>query len=485
MEQRINGELIEIFITEKEQAVAFQEEMSALEIGYKHNTRYRMGIWDGKTNFYTVKVLKEGWVFFVNKGFQKRVELFTKKSFDIKPDYSKINAYLHKIIGELPFKPYPHQIKMILGMGSAENQLGVASVGAGKSLVLYVLARFYRSMNLKVLILVPTVDLTIQMKNDFVDYKAPEKFMNEIQQIGGEFKSKEINEPLVISTWQSAHKADLSGFDVVLNDEVHLSKAEVLLKILKNPFKIKLGVTGTPPLDKLEALQLEQNFGMPKTYITAKDLIDLGLATDLSVVAVFLNQKQKIMKYQDEVKFIKNDPLRREWIARFAKKLKGLKIMLYHHTEHGKSTWTSITNIELTTKNMRDFELQKSLGVFFMSGSTPAVTRKKILQYLKTVKGTENIILIGQAKILSTGINIKALKHLVFLSSSKSYTQVIQSIGRVLRLHETKNKAVVWDLIDNFSDHRKSENYALQHFYQRLNFYEYQDFEIHEKEINL
>ena len=374
---------------------------------------------------------------------------------------------------------------MILGMGASSNQLGVASVGAGKSMVIYALSRFYRSQGLKVLCLVPTVDLVNQLKDDFQEYNAPESFMNEIQQIGGEFNDKNIMEPLVISTWQSAHKADLSGFDVVLNDEVHLSKAEVLLKILSNPFTVKLGLTGTPPIDQMDALLLEQNFGYPKTYITAKGLIDLGLATDLSVVAMFLNQKQKIMKYQDEVKFIKESKVRQKWIANFTQKLKGLKIMLYQHTQHGKDTWTSITGLELTNKRLADFELQKSLGVFFMSGGTPAKTRKMILEYLKTVNGTENIILIGQSKILSTGINIKALKHLIFLSAGKSYTQIIQSIGRVLRLHDAKSKAVIWDIVDNFSDNRKTENHALKHFWARLGYYEFQGFEVHEKEFNI
>ena len=324
-----------------------------------------------------------------------------------------------------------------------------------------------------------------EYKRKLARLEIAETFLEEIQQVGGEFNDKTIVEPLVISTWQSAHKADLSSFDVVLNDECHLSKAEVLLSILANPFSIRLGLTGTPPINQMDALLLEQNFGYPKTYITAKGLIDLGLATDLAVVAVFLNQKQKIMKYQDEVKFIKTSQLRMNWIAKFTKKLKGLKIMLYQHTEHGKDTWTSMTGLELTKARMGDFELQKDLGVFFMAGATPPKTRKAILEYLKNVNGTEDITLIGQSKILSTGINIKPLKHLIFLAAGKSYTQIIQSIGRVLRLHESKSKAVIWDLVDNFSDNRKTENHALRHFWERADYYAFQGFEVHEKEINL
>jgi superfamily II DNA or RNA helicase len=86
---------------------------------------------------------------------------------------------------------------------------------------------------------------------------------------------------------------------------------------------------------------------------------------------------------------------------------------------------------------------------------------------------------------MSTGINIKALKNLVFLSSSKSYTEIIQSVGRVLRLHDTKSKAVVFDLVDEMSAHRKSDNYHLKHFFVRLPYYESEGFEISEIEVTL
>ena len=491
MEQRIQNNKIEVFIPKHEQTQAemFQEEFSALEAGYKHNTRYRMGLWNGKHNFYTVQILAEGWLFKVEKGFMKRIENFTGQKFVVTKNYKRAINFLKDEIPKLPFKPYKHQIKMFTGLASSKNHLGIAATGSGKSLVIYLLLRFYRKHNLKILVLVPTIDLVHQMKDDCDIYSAGHPLGPlSIQQIGGEFKNKEIKNDIVISTYQSAIKADLKGFDVIINDETHLASADTIQEILRNPFKIKLGLTGSPPIDKLDAMKIETHYGMPEHYINARKLIDLGLATDLSVVAVFLNQKQKIMKYQDEVKFIKTDPLRRAWISKFLTKLKGLSIALYNHTEHGTDTFYSVTGVKL--KDAMSFEQQKALGesgdgVFFLSGKTKPRIRKMILDYVKQADNTKNILIIGQFKLLSTGINIKALKNLVFLASTKSYTTVIQSIGRVLRLHETKNKAVVWDLIDNFSDHRKSENYALQHFYQRLQFYEYQDFEIHEKEINL
>jgi len=483
IQQRIHNNKIQLFTDSKETAREIQEEFSAMEPGIEHDIRVRSKQWDGKTRFYKLKFGNEGFLFEIPIGFKGRVERFTGEKFPVSVDYTPALEFLKEFTKTLPFKPYKHQLKMFLGMASNNTHLGVAATGAGKSLVIWMLLRYFREQDKKVLILVPTVDLTTQLKNDFVDYNAKDN-INEIQLIGGEFNNKNINKPVVISTWQSAHKADLSGFDVVINDEVHLSKADVLLSILDNPFSIKLGLTGTPPIEKINYMKLEQNFGEPVKYITAKELIDLGLATNLSVVPIFLTQKQKIMKYHDEVKFIKTSPKRKIWVSKFLKKLKGLTIALYQHTEHGKDTWESITGVKLTSKVINDFEKQKELGVFFMSGTMKTSTRNQILDYFKTLT-TENVIMIGQTRILATGINIKPLKNLVFLAPNKSYTDAIQAIGRVLRLHKSKTKALVFDLVDDFTVGRKTENYALTHFYERLTYYEYQQFDIIEKEIML
>ena len=482
-QQRINNNNIELFTDSKETAELIQAEFSCLEPGHEHSMEYRMGKWNGKKNFYQIKKMDQGWVFTLPEGFKGRVEHFTDEKFPAQSDYSEALEYLKLIKKELPFEPYRHQQKMFLGLGDAVSQLGVACTGSGKSLVLYMLSRYKRHQNKKILILVPIIDLVTQLYDDFVDYKAPDYFMDDIQQIGGEFKNKNIHKNLVISTWQSAHKADLSRFDVILNDEVHLSKNDTITQILTNPFAQKIGLTGTVPVIEMDAMLLEQNFGYPVTYIKARELIDLGMATDLVVVPIFLSQKHKIMKYQDEMTFRKTDPKRQRWVNTFLYKMKGLSIALYNHTEHGKDTWKNYTKETASPKNLNDFELQKKHGCFFMSGSSKI--RKQILAYLDTLDNYSNVIVIGQVKLLSTGINIKALKNLIFLSPGKSYTEVIQSIGRVLRLHDSKNKAVVFDLVDDYSKGRKTENYSLTYFFNRLTFYEFQDFKINEVEIDI
>ena len=65
---------------------------------------------------------------------------------------------------------------------------------------------------------------------------------------------------------------------------------------------------------------------------------------------------------------------------------------------------------------------------------------------------------------MSTGVNIKRLTNLVFLTSSKSFSRTIQSIGRTLRLHSSKDKAHLIDLSWN-------TKYSKKHLDERLRIY--------------
>lgn len=218
---RINNKTLEIFVDDKEKAREIMDSLSAFEPGYEHNTLYRMGKWDGKRKFYKIQVIQGGWFFKTEIGFKNRIEdLLEIEVADEAHDIQTPLKFLkEKIIPDLPFTPYKHQMKLFVNAAESKTHLGVSSVGSGKSLVVYMLLRYFRAKGLKCLVLVPTIDLTAQLSGDCKDYNATEKFMNDIQLIGGEFTNKEIHKPVVFSTWQSAQKSDIDGFDVCINDE--------------------------------------------------------------------------------------------------------------------------------------------------------------------------------------------------------------------------------------------------------------------------
>ena len=67
------------------------------------------------------------------------------------------------------------------------------------------------------------------------------------------------------------------------------------------------------------------------------------------------------------------------------------------------------------------------------------------------------------------------LDNIVFASPSKSRIRNLQSIGRGLRIGENKEKAVLFDISDDFRI-GKHTNYTLQHFIERVKIYDDEKF---------
>jgi superfamily II DNA or RNA helicase len=77
---------------------------------------------------------------------------------------------------------------------------------------------------------------------------------------------------------------------------------------------------------------------------------------------------------------------------------------------------------------------------------------------------------------MSIGINIKKLHNIIFASPSKSVIRVIQSIGRGLRTHHSKDELVLYDISDDLSSSKKNKNYTYNHFVERLKIYTAEEF---------
>lgn len=94
-----------------------------------------------------------------------------------------------------------------------------------------------------------------------------------------------------------------------------------------------------------------------------------------------------------------------------------------------------------------------------------------------TTENAKDAILIASYGTYATGINLKRLHHVVFASPSKSRYRVLQSIGRGLRLHESKKVVYVMDIIDDAHD-VKYHNYAYKHWFERVKFYTEEQFPV-------
>ena len=88
------------------------------------------------------------------------------------------------------------------------------------------------------------------------------------------------------------------------------------------------------------------------------------------------------------------------------------------------------------------------------------------------------IVCIAMSKCFATGISINNLHWVIFPSIGKSSVKIAQSIGRSVRLHESKDLAKIYDLADD-------TKYSSDHLKQRLKLYKKQKLDYKTKRIGL
>lgn len=77
---------------------------------------------------------------------------------------------------------------------------------------------------------------------------------------------------------------------------------------------------------------------------------------------------------------------------------------------------------------------------------------------------------------------------MMFFVPIKSFISTVQSIGRVLRVSKKKTKALLIDIVDDFSYKKRtklSQNYAVKHFGERFSIYNVNQFDYKIKTINI
>ena len=420
--------------------------------------------WDGKVRLFSIKTKK------IYIGLLPYVDEFCReRGYEIKG--------IGDIIGEktrqadedfikhlkLPFEPRDYQMDAFRTAVQYGRQLLLSPTASGKSLIIYLLARYY---NKKTIIIVPTTSLVEQMAKDFEDYG----YDKEICKI---YSGKPVfDSDITITTWQSFSKAPknvMESFDVVFGDEAHLFKANVLKSILEKmkSTAIRFGTTGTLDGSECHRLQLEGLFGPVKKVISTKQLIDDGTIAKLDIDCVILRHtKQKKMTYQEEMDYLVSNDARNEFICNLVYSLKGNTLVLFQYVEkHGE---------------VLHGKMFKRLGekLHYVYGGTDTEDREAVREIVENNK--EDTILASYGTF-STGVNIKRIDNIVFASPSKSRIRNLQSIGRGLRKTDGKDSMRLFDIADDL----QCDNYTLNHLKDRINIYNEENFSYEIKQFEL
>ena len=504
--------------------------------GYRYMPAFKMGVWNGQQSYFKNGRINLGLWKEAMKGC-KEIEasfiLENKEDFPLNRDVTldSVKQFceeffkFHKVktkSGEwIPFMPYDHQIESAFKILKNRYCMAEVATSGGKSLIISIVM-FYTLKHIKpdakFLIIVPSITLVTQFYDNILEYnwgintllEMREKKIDSIVNPDAKYSPCEIRVEEVMSerprkfsgsqdpnvyigTYQSLEKWPkefFQQFHTVVTDEAHGAKAKTITTILKHTFGYaysRYGVSGTfPEDDTCEILTIQSVLGPKITEVSANELKEKGIITPMDIKAVIMNhndrefdERMQLIKkggngkdaFELEKAYIHQSDKRIEFIKKIVDKCDSNTLLLFHTIEYGQRIFETLKS------SLIDKEF------FYIDGEVSGKKREEIKKQMEVTDGKVKV-LVASYGTLSTGVSINAIFNVIFADSFKSEQIIIQSIGRALRLHSDKKKAIIFDLVDVFVPDNMS-NILFRHFKEREKFYIKREYPYKVIKINL
>jgi superfamily II DNA or RNA helicase len=432
----------------------------------------RLGRWDGKIAYFQLggstytNLLPE--ILPILERFDYDVDLDDQRTYSNTFEFGAMSETTfsnktwpvgHPIAGQ-PIELRDYQVELINNFLTNPQCVQEVATGAGKTIMTASLSwnveRYGRSI-----VIVPNKDLVRQTEKDYVNLGLD---------VGVYFGDrKDYNRKHTICTWQSLNnllkdtKSGEAEFTIqdfledvvcVIVDEVHMAKADALKTLLTGVMAhvpIRWGLTGTVPKEKFESQALLVALGPVIGRLSANELQQQGVLAQCHVNIVQLIDYVEYKDYQSELKYLLEESGRLDTIAALVERVNetGNTLVLVDRVAAGQA-------------------LVDRLGdrAVFVSGATKGTKRQA--EYDQVATATDKII-VATYGVAAVGINIPRIFNLVMLEPGKSFTRVIQSIGRGIRKAEDKDHVEIWDVTSTckFSKRHLTKRKA---FYREANY---------------
>ena len=354
-----------------------------------------------------------------------------------------------------------------------QNKIGrieVATSG-GKTFITYLYCRYIIDHNLvgdrKILVVVPSKTLCLQLKSDFKEYDVLMKRKLTVENIFSGAK-KLLEADIVAGTFQSLGDYDkdyYSEFGVLICDELHRAKSytirnEIFAKMLNCEYFF--GMTGTTPAYKtLDYLHIVSMFGSEMVKRTAKQNIDSGVSTPIHITAIKIDYDEDknysenlitegivgIEKYRLEKEYFHSNENRTRLIGKLMNNFTENSLILVDTIEY------CFILKEFLEKYCTDWQFHIIYG--------ETVNREELIENMRVAKS--HYCIVATYGTMSTGVSIKNIANIYFPDGGKSEIRIRQSLGRGMRVHPSKEFCRVFDFQDNmprcaFKNHAKARN---------------------------
>jgi superfamily II DNA or RNA helicase len=419
--------------------------------GYGLGGKY--GGWDGRIRLLTKSLVFPVGLLELAKDFFKEKDI-EAKIVDVRPELS-YGSPIAFIDETMDLRKYQQDV--LEKAVSAGSGIIKVATGGGKSLIIASIAARY---NIPTVIYVIGIELLYQMKETF------ERAYNIECGIVGGGKCELGKDVTIMTIWSAAaafnKKAKIADNDTtqdsgkhmkLLNkagvrraveeaqlfifDECQYAASETLQFIHRASMaaKHRFLLSGTPWRDTGDDILIEAVSGRRFCDISATYLIGKGYLVPPDIHFVNVPVMRNVgKKYHDVYKnyVVENDE-RNQLIVKAARKLVAAKkrvLILVVRVQHGKI--------------LQDL-LEDDFSVKFLDGGKSSSERLGTIEDVK--KGGVEILIAS--KIFDQGVDIPELDALILAGSGKSSGRALQRIGRVIRLHPQKKKAIVVEFFDN------------------------------------
>ena len=360
-----------------------------------------------------------------------------------------------KLLSDKELRDYQEEAVDIM----IEKKIGLLQLGtgAGKTLIA---TEFIRRLKHMTLFVVDKIELLRQTKQVF-----EENLGIEVGQIGGgenDFKD------VIVATIQTLAK-DPEKFKTVLNcarivifDECHKISSDSFIKISHHLInaEYRCGISGSARRDdgndmKITSVAGEIIYNMGSKQLIDNDWLvkpDIYFIKDILSEQDVIDAESKISKglineskdYSLLYKEIIMHPKRNIVVAEVANKYKNKRVLvIVKYIEHGEILNSMILNSK------------------FLHGSTPKKEREQMFNDF--ANGDSNI-LISTINIFAEGIDIPKINVIINAAANTGSIKTVQLLGRELRKHKDKNKAIFIDFIDDGDFFKSGSFKRIRHF---------------------
>jgi superfamily II DNA or RNA helicase len=431
----------------------------------RYRPAYKLGRWDGSVSFFGL-----GGTTYLSM-LEQVLEYLETKNYYIEIEDQRVSPPLefpvifedfwgdqtwpegHRFAGE-KIRLRDDQVEVINKFLANPQCIQEIATGFGKTITTATLAKLVEKYGRSITI-VPNKSLVEQTEEDFINVGLD---------VGVYYGDrKDLGKTHTICTWQSLNILDkkskdddellslaefLEGVQCVMVDEVHMAKAEVLKKLLTHNVchaAIRWGLTGTIPKADIDFQNIRCSLGEVIHRVQAHELQAKGVLSDCHVNVVQTAEWKEFGSYAEELKYLVTDSTRMEYISNLIKTIgdTGNTLVLVDRIESGRIIVEAIPD------------------AVFVSGEVKTKKRKEEYDEIKTV---DNKIIVATYGVAAVGINIPRIFNMVLLEPGKSFTRVIQSIGRGIRKADDKDFVQIWDIT-------ASTKYAKRHLTERKKFY--------------